>query len=64
MLLAVLAAVTVAVFLLTGAVAVSNEVLGRQDAAAWFERAERQAGGWIPRRRPHGAAARRGERLR
>ena len=40
-LLAVLSAVTVAAFFLTRAAAVSNEALGRQDAAAWFERAER-----------------------
>lgn len=41
-LLAGLSAVTVAAFFLTRAAAVSNEALGRQDAAAWFDRAERQ----------------------
>jgi len=41
-LLTVLSAVTVAAFFITRAAAVSNEALGRQDAAAWFERAERQ----------------------
>lgn len=40
-LLAVLAAVTVAAFFVTRAAAVSNEALWRQDAAAWFQRAER-----------------------
>lgn len=41
-LLAVLSAITFAAFFVTRAAAVSNEALGRQDAAAWFERAEHQ----------------------
>jgi tetratricopeptide (TPR) repeat protein len=40
-LLVVLTAITVGAFFLTRAAAISNEALGRRDAAAWFERAER-----------------------